>query len=158
MARESHIVCGYIRTSEGEAALHEAIREAQYRQAHLTVLHSRATPTENLADGTGFVEHELIEPAARPESLAPPQAGFYEEELAWLANVLSSRGVPHTVKQVPAGHSAAEDILHTAHEEDADLIVIGIRRHSRLGKFLLGSDAQTILLEASCPVLAVRPK
>jgi len=158
MTRECHIVCGYLRTPEGEAALHEAIREAQFRRAHLTVLHSRATSTENSADGTGFVEHELIEPADRPESLAPPEAGFYEEELAWLDRVLSSRGVSHTVKEVPTGHSAGEDIVRVAHEEGADLIVIGIRRRSRIGKLLLGSDAQTILLEASCPVLAVRPK
>ena len=39
----------------------------------------------------------------------------------------------------------------------AILIVVGYRRRSPAGKFLLGSDAQQILLEAPCPVLAVRP-
>lgn len=158
MDREPRIVCGYVRTPEGEAALEEAIRETRFRQAHLTVLHSRARSDDHPADGTGFVEHELLEPAARRELLTPPEASFYEEELAWLDRVLSSRGVSHIVKEVPTANSAAEDILRTAEEEDADLIVIGIRRRSRLGKLFLGSDAQTILLEASCPVLAVRPK
>lgn len=157
MGSGPHIVCGYVRTPEGEAALDEAIREARFRQAHLTVVHSRPKPAEPLTDDTGFVEHELLEPTPRAEPAEPAEADFYEEELAWLDRTLSSRGIPHTVKQVPLGNSAAEDILRIAEAEDADLIVIGIRRRSRIGKFLLGSDAQTILLDASCPVLAARP-
>jgi len=157
MGRAAHIVCGYVRTPEGEAALDEAIREAQFRQAHLTVVHSRPTLDDRPADDTGFVEHELIEPAVRVESIEPGEANFYEEELAWLDRVLGSRGVAHTMREVPTGHSAAEDILRIAKAEEADLIVIGIRHRSRLGKLLLGSDAQTILLEAPCSVLAARP-
>jgi nucleotide-binding universal stress UspA family protein len=37
-----------------------------------------------------------------------------------------------------------------------DLIVIGMRRRSRVGKLLLGSTAQDVLLGADCAVLAVR--
>lgn len=158
MTQLAHIVCGYVRSPEGEAALDEAIREAQLRQAHLSVLHFRENPGENPADGTGFVEHELLEPTAHSESPSPPEAGFYEEELAWLDSVLSSRGISHTVKEVPTGRSIADDILGTARAEKAELIVIGIRNRSRVGKLLLGSDTQTILLEADCSVLAVRPK
>ena len=128
------------------------------RQAHLSVLHFRAIPDENSADGTGFVEHELLEPATHAESSSPPEAGFYQEELAWLDSVLSSRGISHTVKEVPAGRSVADDILGTAHAKNAELIVIGIRHRSRLGKLLLGSDTQTILLKADCAVLVVRPR
>lgn len=158
MDRRPRIVCGYVRTPEGEAALEESIRETRFRQGHLVVLHSRTVPDKDPADDTGFVEHELTEPRSRPEPLPPPEASFYEEELAWLDRVLSSRGVPHTVKQIPIGISASDDILRTAEEVDADLIVIGIRRRSRIGKLLLHSDAQNVLLEATCPVLAVRPK
>ncbi|MBC7307670.1 MAG: universal stress protein, partial [Dietzia sp.] len=43
-----------------------------------------------------------------------------------------------------------------AHELGADMIVIGLRRRSPTGKLLFGSNAQRILLEANCPVLAVK--
>lgn len=48
------------------------------------------------------------------------------------------------------------DFLDIAVEEDASLIVIGVRHRSAVGKLLLGSVAQQILLEAAAPVLAVK--
>jgi nucleotide-binding universal stress UspA family protein len=38
----------------------------------------------------------------------------------------------------------------------ADLLVIGARRRSPVGKALLGSVAQTVILEAALPVLVVK--
>jgi len=43
-----------------------------------------------------------------------------------------------------------------ANETDADLIVIGLRRRTPVGKLILGSNAQRILLDAPCAVLAVK--
>ena len=37
-----------------------------------------------------------------------------------------------------------------------DLIVIGLRRRTPIGKLILGSNAQRILLDAPCPVIAVK--
>ncbi|MCC3264907.1 universal stress protein [Arthrobacter gengyunqii] len=51
---------------------------------------------------------------------------------------------------------AAGDLLDAAQELDAALIVIGVRHRSPVGKLLLGSSAQQIILEASAPVLAVK--
>lgn len=48
------------------------------------------------------------------------------------------------------------DLLDIAAEIDAELIVIGMRQRTPVGKLLLGSTAQQILLEASAPVLAVK--
>lgn len=50
----------------------------------------------------------------------------------------------------------AEDILAAAESDDVDLIVIGLRRRTPVGKLILGSNAQRILLDAACPVLAVK--
>ncbi len=54
------------------------------------------------------------------------------------------------------GHEAADEVLETVRETGADLVVIGVRHRSPVGKLLLGSTAQRILLEAPCPVLAVK--
>jgi nucleotide-binding universal stress UspA family protein len=45
-----------------------------------------------------------------------------------------------------------------AREQGSDLVVIGIRRRTPTGKLILGSQAQRILLDAPCPVLAVKPE
>lgn len=56
-------------------------------------------------------------------------------------------------------HSApvpAEELLDTAVELDAQMIVVGVRRRTPVGKFLLGSQAQTIILGANVPVVSVK--
>jgi nucleotide-binding universal stress UspA family protein len=59
---------------------------------------------------------------------------------------LVDSGVEHEVRQ----------LIGIAETADADLIVIGLRRRSPVGKLILGSNAQRILLDAQCPVLAVK--
>jgi nucleotide-binding universal stress UspA family protein len=54
------------------------------------------------------------------------------------------------------GLDPAEDLLKVAEEVSAELIIIGLRRRSPVGKLILGSNAQRILLDAPCPVLAVK--
>nr|WP_307077528.1 universal stress protein [Arthrobacter pascens] len=41
---------------------------------------------------------------------------------------------------------------------NASVIVVGVKRRSPVGKLLLGSAAQQILLEANIPVIAVKPR
>lgn len=48
------------------------------------------------------------------------------------------------------------DLLDIAESAGADLIVIGLGKRSRVGKALLGSDAQRVLLSADRPVLCLR--
>ena len=52
--------------------------------------------------------------------------------------------------------SAGEDIVQFAEQNSIDLIVIGVRRRSQVGKLLFGSNAQLIILTAPCPVLTVK--
>ena len=60
------------------------------------------------------------------------------------------------VRQIEEGSDAAEVLLKVAEEEKASVVVIGLRHRSPVGKLLLGSVAQRVLLDATCPVLAVK--
>lgn len=51
---------------------------------------------------------------------------------------------------------AADELLDTSEEIGAVVIVVGIKRRSAVGKLLLGSNAQRILLGADVPVIAVK--
>lgn len=121
------IVVGYIPTKEGTAALKRAGEEAVLRKTNLVVINSNR-------DG----------------------AGSDPEELDQLGADLRGQGVEVTVRQLIRGNEPAEDLLGVADEIGADLIVIGLRRRTPVGKLILGSNAQRILLDAPCPVLAVK--
>jgi nucleotide-binding universal stress UspA family protein len=64
--------------------------------------------------------------------------------------------VPYELRQLVRGHEPAEEVVELAEELGAELIVIGMRHRTAVGKFLLGSTAQRILLDAPCPVLSVK--
>ncbi len=49
-----------------------------------------------------------------------------------------------------------EAIVQFAEQNSIDLIVIGVRRRSKVGKLVFGSNAQLIILTAPCPVLTVK--
>ena len=60
-------------------------------------------------------------------------------------------GVEHEVLQPTDGRPSAEAILGAAITNNADLVVIGLRRRSPVGKLITGSTAQHVLLDAQCP-------
>jgi len=72
-----------------------------------------------------------------------------------LAEQLAASGTTYEIRTAGAQDAAAE-LISTAEATAADFIVIGLRRRSPVGKLLLGSNAQRILLDAACPVLAVK--
>jgi nucleotide-binding universal stress UspA family protein len=79
-----------------------------------------------------------------------------DAELAEVRRRLDAAGVPFEVRQLVRGNEVSEDLIAVAGEYSADMIVIGLRRRSPVGKLILGSNAQSILLDAPCPVLAVK--
>ena len=70
--------------------------------------------------------------------------------------MLVDAGIEHETREMVRGLEPADDLVSIAESHDADLIVIGLRRRSPVGKLILGSNAQRILLDAHCPVLAVK--
>lgn len=126
------IVVGYTPSRFGDAAVRVAIEEARLRGGRLHVV--------NVSRGDAWVDPNLAE----------------QGELTTLDEQLAECGVEHEVVQLVGGEPAAE-VLRAVKETGAGLVVIGLRRRTAVGKFLLGSTAQTILLDAPCPVLAVKP-
>lgn len=128
------VVVGYVPTPEGRAALRRAADECRLRNTRLVVINSNRGGKD----------------------LDAEEAARYELELADVRSQLEAAGVAHEVRQLVRGMEPAEDLIAVAAEVDADFIVIGLRRRTPVGKLILGSNAQRILLEASCPVLAVK--
>ena len=54
------------------------------------------------------------------------------------------------------GLSAAEDLVRFADDSCVDEIIVGVRRRSKVGKLLLGSTAQKVVLHANCPVITIK--
>lgn len=128
------IVVGYVPKAEGRAALRRAAEEAKLRRTRLIVVNSHRGGRE-------------------PD---PEEASRSERELAAVQRSLEESGLDHEVRQLVRGLEPAEDLIAVAEEVRADFIVIGLRRRSPVGKLILGSNAQRILLDAPCPVLAVK--
>ncbi len=79
-----------------------------------------------------------------------------DEQVAALATELGGAGVEVDVRR-SMGADVGDQVLAVAADVAADLVVIGLRRRTPVGKLLMGSVAQRILLGAECAVLAVKP-
>lgn len=121
------VAVGYVATEEGRAALSAAIEEAALRRTSLQIL----GPT--VAAASSETDRDL------QAALAAAAATGVE------ASLLSGEGM-----------DAADWMIDASYEEDVELIVIGVRRPSPVGKLFLGSTAQRVILEAGCPVTAVK--
>ncbi len=127
------IVVGYVRTPEGRAAIDAALAEATRRAARLVVVNSVRGGEED-----------------------PEQVTALHDELLRLEERIAGEGVKVELHEYARGNHPAQDLLQDAAEVGADLIVIGLRHRSPVGKLFLGSTAQDVLLSARCPVLAVK--
>ena len=78
-----------------------------------------------------------------------------QDELALLSDRLAREHGVAVTCEVRAGEAATE-IVASASNRPADLIVIGHRGQSRLAQALLGSVARRVVDTAPCPVLIVR--
>lgn len=79
-----------------------------------------------------------------------------ENELERVQISLKADDIPCETHAIVSSLTAGEDLVQFAQDNDIDEIVIGVRRRSKVGKLLFGSNAQYIILQAPCPVVAVK--
>lgn len=125
------ILVGYIPTPEGIAAFDFAAQHAKLTGASLTVLNTGkngnySDPVYASAQDIDALEAELVK-----------------------------SGIEYEIRRPNDGLSATDSILGIAEEIGADLLVIGLRKRSAVGKLITGSTAQAVLLNSNVPVVAV---
>lgn len=130
----SSVVVGFIPTPAGQAAFERGIEEARMRSLQLVVVNSMMGDNHESED-------EYFDAT---------------EALDALESRLSTMGVDFDVHRYVRGRSPSQDLIQAAKDFDGQLIVIGTRRRSSVGKIILGSNALEILHDAPCPVLCVR--
>jgi nucleotide-binding universal stress UspA family protein len=118
-------------SDRGRAALKHAAEEALFRGQPLAVL--RVVPG---------VDEVTTDDAAINERIAAELADY--TDLKW------------QIHSAPEGYDTAEALLELAENVDAALLVIGSRKRTRVGKLILGSVVQRVLLDAQIPVLVVK--
>lgn len=126
------VLVGYVPSPLGAAALRAAVEQARFRAEPVLVV--------NTSRGDAYVDPRLAQ----------------DDDLARVVQELTAEGVPHSIRQLVRGRDAAEEIAEIVESEEISLVVIGIRHRTAVGKLIMGSAAQEILLRVPCPVLAVK--
>lgn len=127
-------VVGYIPSPEGEAALERAIQEATIHGAKLVAVNIVHDDGSTIDDR--YVSTEVSEE---------------------LRTRLEKANISFEMVKA-ASPNVADTILEIADYHNAKTIVLGLRKRSRVGKLILGSVAQRVLMEADTAVLVVRAK
>jgi nucleotide-binding universal stress UspA family protein len=130
------VVVGVDYTGEGQAALEAGIEEARRRDAAIVLVH-----------------HVKVHPS---DDRVLPQRQRAERLLGRAEAQATEAGLSAVTELGLGPESAATVLLREASSHAADVIVIGARKRSRVGKALMGSDAQLVILGADCHVLCVK--
>lgn len=80
----------------------------------------------------------------------------HENMLDYAKSQFMEAKIPCETHLTVRGLEAGEDLVQFARENEVDLIIIGVRRRSKVGKLVFGSTAQYVVLKAHCPVLSVK--
>lgn len=128
----SKILLAYVPSATSEAAFDFAVEEAERRDASLLVLASERAPDPRKARG---VTDQLP-----------------------LQERLEETGLGFELRTVPKRDDPADDILDAVEHDDVDLVILGIRKRTPIGKILLGSTSQRVAIESPVPVVMVKPE
>ncbi|MDD5324709.1 MAG: universal stress protein [Polaromonas sp.] len=126
------ILVAYVSRPEGRAALDKAIEISKERQEPLLIV--------NAGPG-GQQEDASLVPAYEVEQI--------EEQIA-------AQGIQGEFKQFVRGKNAVDEINDLVETRDISILIIGLRKRNALGKLIMGSVAQDILMTVPCPVLCVK--
>ena len=128
------IVLAHQKSSSHQLALEEAAKQAQLRKTSLVVIHvPEGVDVDVIEEQRNSVSAEITEGLQK--------LGL--DELSWALHVTT-------------GEDVADAILDSTAGADAELLVIGARRRSPVGKLFLGSVTQNLILRADIPVLVVK--
>jgi len=128
------ILVAYVARPEGQAALDKGMEIAKRRNERLVVVNASPGGTKEDASMIDVQEAERVE------------------------KLLRTAGLDAEFKQFVRGKSAVEEIDALVESLQASVLIIGLRKRSPVGKLIMGSVAQELLLTVSCPVLAVKAK
>ena len=128
------ILVGYDGTNSAKEALNLAKSHAKAFGATVEVVTSMQTGTES--------ERKVIEQA--------------ERGLAYAKSLFEDGGIECNTHLLIRGLSPGEDLVGFANENQIDQIIVGVKRRSKVGKLLMGSTAQYVILQARCPVVTVK--
>lgn len=79
-----------------------------------------------------------------------------EHELEYIKSQLEEEKIPCEIHLLIRGLSPGDDLVQFAKDNKADEIIVGVEKKSKVGKFVFGSNAQYVILEAHCPVVTVK--
>jgi nucleotide-binding universal stress UspA family protein len=128
------ILVGY----DGSAPAKEALKLAR---KHATVFGATIDVITSMEEGKGTQMQEIDNA---------------ERGLEWAKSLFSEKSIPCATHLLIRGLSPGEDLVNFAKDNKVDEIIVGVKRRSKVGKLLLGSTAQFVILEASCPVVSVK--
>lgn len=126
------IVVAYVARPEGEAALEKGIEIAKRDRERLIVVN------------------------ASPGGTAEDRSAIDAQDFARVQRLLAGLQIDAEIKQFVRGKGAVEEIEALVESTQASLLIIGLRKRSAIGKLIMGSVAQELLLSINCPILAVK--
>ena len=128
------ILVGYEKSNVADHALELAMKHARAFDAQLIVVTSMKGGRDVPRDAFAAAEKDLekVERTIRKAGIA-------------CKTTLSVQGL-----------TPGEDLVEIAKKKDVEEIIIGVKKRSKVGKMIFGSNAQYIILRAHCPVVSVK--
>jgi len=128
------ILVGYDQSKVADQALSLALKQAKAFNAEVIIMTS-------LEQSPMLKKEDIDKAESRLENLRKP---------------FTADGISCDARANVSYQSPGEDLVNFAKQNDIDQIIIGVKKRSKVGKLLFGSNAHFIILEASCPVLAAK--